>query len=66
MMKLLRLDARAMLDGRVKMLVIVNLTHRVRVLFLVIDTLDYAVIYGYIKVRNVFLRMTIIYLSYFV
>ena len=27
MMKLLRLDARAMLDGRVKMLVIVNLTH---------------------------------------
>jgi hypothetical protein len=66
MMKLLRLDARAMLDGRVKMLVIVNLTHWVRVLFLVIDTLDYAVIYGYIKVRNIFLRMPIIYLSYFV
>ena len=33
---------------------------------MVIDTLDYAVIYGYIKVRNIFLRMTIIYLSYFV
>ena len=52
-----------MLGGWVKVFVIVNLTHRVRVLFLVLDTLDYAVINGYIKVRNIFVRMPIIYLS---
>ena len=63
MMKLLRFNARAMLGGWVKMLVILNLTYRVRVLFLVLDTLDYAVINGYIKVRNIFVRMTIIHLS---
>jgi len=66
MMKLLRLNARAMLGGWVKVFVIVNLTHLVRVLFLVLDTLDYAVINADIKVRNIFVRMPIIYLSYFV
>ena len=55
-----------MFGGWVKMLVIGNLTHRVRMLFLVLYTLDYAVINADIKVRNIFVRMPIIYLSYFV
>ena len=48
---------------RVKMFVIVNLFLRVTVLLLVLDTFDYAVIYGYIKVRNIFVCMPITYLS---